>query len=126
MPAKSKKQEKLMRAVANNPDFAKKVGIKQSVGKEYMKKYKKGGMTNNQEAYAEGLRTGKGKPILRSIDRTLSEAVSTPKERRMLKKGYDDMLKAKKYKKKAVKKAEGGMVKRDGCAVRGKTKGRMV
>jgi hypothetical protein len=40
MPPKSKKQEKLMRAVANNPDFAKKVGIKQSVGKEFTKKPK--------------------------------------------------------------------------------------
>ena len=40
MPAKSKEQEKLMRAVANNPDFAKKVGIKQSVGKEFTKKPK--------------------------------------------------------------------------------------
>jgi hypothetical protein len=53
MPAKSKKQKKFMQAVANNPEFAKKVGVKQSVGKEFtkekdMKKVKKmmgGGMT---------------------------------------------------------------------------------
>ena len=53
MPAKSKKQKKFMQAVANNPKFAKKVGVKQSVGKEFtkekdMKKVKKmmgGGMT---------------------------------------------------------------------------------
>jgi hypothetical protein len=37
MPAKSKKQEKFMQAVANNPEFAKKVGVKQSVGKEFTK-----------------------------------------------------------------------------------------
>jgi hypothetical protein len=46
MPAKSKKQEKFMQAVANNPEFAKKVGVKQSVGKKFtkekdMKKVKK-------------------------------------------------------------------------------------
>lgn len=37
MPAKSAKQEKLMRAVAENPKFAKKVGVPQSVGKEFTK-----------------------------------------------------------------------------------------
>lgn len=35
MPSKSKKQERLMAAVAHNPDFAKKVGIPVSVGQEY-------------------------------------------------------------------------------------------
>lgn len=37
MPAVSKKQEKFMQAVANNPKFAKKVGVPQSVGKEFTK-----------------------------------------------------------------------------------------
>jgi hypothetical protein len=37
MPAESKKQEMFMQAVANNPEFAKKVGVKQSVGKEFTK-----------------------------------------------------------------------------------------
>jgi hypothetical protein len=37
MPAKSKKQEKFMQAVANNPEFAKKVGVKQSIGQEFTK-----------------------------------------------------------------------------------------
>lgn len=35
MPSVSKKQERLMQAVAHNPDFAKKVGIPQSVGKDF-------------------------------------------------------------------------------------------
>jgi hypothetical protein len=48
MPSKSKKQHNLMAAVANNPSFAKKVGIKKSVGEEFMKadkgrKFKEGG-----------------------------------------------------------------------------------
>lgn len=40
MPAKSAKQLKLMQAVANNPKFAKKVNIPQSVGAEYTKENK--------------------------------------------------------------------------------------
>jgi hypothetical protein len=37
MPAKSKNQYRLMQAVANNPDFAKKVGISKEVGEEFVK-----------------------------------------------------------------------------------------
>lgn len=48
MPSVSKKQHNLMAAVANNPKFAKKVGIKQSVGEEFIsadkgKQFKSGG-----------------------------------------------------------------------------------
>lgn len=48
MPSKSKKQHNLMEAVANNSDFAKKVKIPQSVGKDFSKadkgkKFKNGG-----------------------------------------------------------------------------------
>jgi len=47
MPAKSKKQQKFMAAVANNPKFAKKVGVPKTIGEEFMKskKYNRGGMT---------------------------------------------------------------------------------
>ena len=50
MPSVSKKQHNLMAAVAHSPSFAKKVGIKQSVGKEFVaadkgKKFAKGGET---------------------------------------------------------------------------------
>jgi hypothetical protein len=37
MPSKSKKQQDFMAAVANNPKFAKKAGVPQSVGKDYEK-----------------------------------------------------------------------------------------
>jgi hypothetical protein len=37
MPAVSKKQKKFMQAVANNPKFAKKVGVPTKVGKEFSK-----------------------------------------------------------------------------------------
>ena len=54
MPAKSQKQKRFMAAVANNPEFAKKAGVPQSVGEEFMKKsknYMGGGM---MKRYAEG------------------------------------------------------------------------
>jgi len=41
MPSKSKAQHNLMAAVANNPKFAKKAGIPQTVGEDYMKADKK-------------------------------------------------------------------------------------
>lgn len=37
MPAVSKAQFRLMKAAENNPEFAKKVGIKPSVAKEFTK-----------------------------------------------------------------------------------------
>jgi hypothetical protein len=46
MPVKSEKQRRFMTAVANNKDFANKVGVPTRVGKEFMnmtKKYKAGG-----------------------------------------------------------------------------------
>ena len=54
MPSKSKKQHNLMAAVANNPAFAKKVGISKSVGEEFMKadknkKFKGGGMMDKKD-----------------------------------------------------------------------------
>ena len=52
MPSKSAAQHQLMEAVAHNPAFAKKVGIPQSVGKDFAaadkcKKFYKGGSTIN-------------------------------------------------------------------------------
>ena len=35
MPSKSAKQERFMRAVANSPEFARKVGVPQAVGKKF-------------------------------------------------------------------------------------------
>ena len=50
MPSVSKKQHNFMAAVANNPSFAKKAGVPQSVGKEFNqadkgRKFKEGGDT---------------------------------------------------------------------------------
>ena len=48
MPSTSKKQHNFMAAVANNPAFAKKAGVPQSVGKDFStadkgRKFSKGG-----------------------------------------------------------------------------------
>jgi len=56
MPSTSKKQHRFMEAVANNPKFAKKAGVPQSVGKEFEKadkgmKFKGGGKVKR---YVEG------------------------------------------------------------------------
>ncbi len=51
MPAKSAKQEKFMQAVANNPKFAKKVGVPTSVGKEFTKSG--GGMAESKKMMAK-------------------------------------------------------------------------
>jgi hypothetical protein len=66
MPSVSKKQHNLMEAVANSPAFAKKVGIKQSVGKDFAaadkgKKFKGGGMAlfKGKETYGEELKEAK-------------------------------------------------------------------
>lgn len=64
MPSKSKKQAKLMAAVAHNPKFAKKVGIPQSVGREFnnadqrLRKYADGGQvlpssTDEEEPWSD-------------------------------------------------------------------------
>tara|TARA_R110002012_G_scaffold147571_2_gene306084 strand:- start:123 stop:581 length:459 start_codon:yes stop_codon:yes gene_type:complete len=89
VPADKKKSlGKLPTEVRNKMGYMRKGG-----------KVSKDKMTNSQEAYAEGLRTGKGLPILRNIDKGISKAVSTPKEKRMIEKGYEDMRKAKKAEK---------------------------
>lgn len=63
MPSKSAAQAKLMRAVAHNPAFAKKVGVSQSVGQEFMKadkrkgkvkKFELGGPTSYEESGSGG------------------------------------------------------------------------
>ena len=74
MPSTSAKQAKFMRAVANSPKFAKKVGVPQSVGKDYemadkkRKKFSEGGraermrerrMADIEKDYQKALAKGK-------------------------------------------------------------------
>ena len=100
MPSKSKKQHNLMAAVANNPKFAKKVGIPQSVGEDYVeadkgRKFRSGGMA------------GCGTKRM-----NMGGMTGTPVKKMMM----GGMTKNSAYKK-------GGKI--DGCAKRGRTKCKM-
>jgi len=65
MPSKSAKQHNLMEAVAHNPKFAKKVGIPQSVGKDFAAadKMKNGGLYANIHAKQERIKNGSGEKM---------------------------------------------------------------
>jgi hypothetical protein len=72
MPSSSAKQHKFMEAVAHNPAFAKKVGVPQSVGKDFStadkgKTFKRGGematrMDPKMMAMMAAKKRGAGKP----------------------------------------------------------------
>jgi hypothetical protein len=93
-----------MAAVANNPSFAKKAGVPQSVGKEFSnadkgRKFKEGG----------DMATKMGKPTMK----------------RGMDKAKDGMKKPTPFAKgKMPAFAKGGAI--DGCATKGKTKGKMI
>jgi len=58
MPSTSKKQHNFMAAIANNPAFAKKVGVPQSVGKDFNqadkgKKFGGGGMATKMTKHED-------------------------------------------------------------------------
>ena len=73
MPSTSKKQHNLMEAVAHNPAFAKKVGIKQAVGKEFAaadkgKTFKQGGVMAKVKSAPGATPMGKVKTAAPSRD----------------------------------------------------------
>jgi hypothetical protein len=154
-----------MRAVANSPKFAKKVGVSQSVGKDFemadkkAKKFGDGGSARkaklpSQNYLAERLRKAAEGPENRSAEslqrgaieranREQAREANIPKRakggvmkkatkagRALVKKSADTMGRA------MVKKAGGGKCyakggsvaskRADGCAIKGKTKGKML
>ena len=106
MPSTSKKQHNLMEAVAHNSAFAKKVGIKQSVGKEF--------------AAAD-----KGKSFKQGGDMA---SKMNPGFMAMMKKKAGDkpMKKMAAGGATSMGKVKTGAPSRDGIAEKGKTKGKMV
>lgn len=125
MPSTSKKQADFMRAVAHSPKFAKKVGVPQSVGKDFSnadkgRKFKEGGDT-----MANTSRMNR----LEELGRVNAEKASTAK-------GKKNLAAEKKRVVGELKYAKGGMTgmgavrtaapSRDGIASKGKTKGTMV
>ena len=68
MPSSSAKQHNFMAAIANNPAFAKKVGISQKVGKEFAKadkgkEFKGGGLYENIHKKRERIAEGSGEKM---------------------------------------------------------------
>jgi hypothetical protein len=113
MPAKSAKQEKFMRAVAENPKFAKKVGVPQSVGREFTKSGG-GEMKESMKKVKEEVAFMKKKGAPKSMIK------HEMKEAGMKKMAAGGVAASKMG---AVKTAAPS---RDGVAVKGKTKGKMV
>ena len=113
MPSVSKKQHNFMAAVAKNPAFAKKAGVPQSVGQEFLnadkgRKFKEGGdMKESKKMVGKELAFMKKKGAPKSmIKHEMAEAG--------MKKGG------------MAKYAKGGVTRADGVASKGHTKGKMV
>jgi len=121
MPSVSKKQHNFMAAVANNPSFAKKAGVPQSVGKEFNdadkgKKFSTGGHMAT---------TKMGKPTMKPGMSTAKDGMKKPTpmadtSMMGMKKGGMPM-KMKDGKKVPIFMAKGG-----GIESKGKTKGKMI
>jgi len=114
MPSTSKKQHNFMAAIANNPAFAKKVGVPQSVGKDFTaadkgKKFGSGGYTRADIQKVNKPKTDHGKMAF-------------------FKEGGNIMAKSSGN---GITSAKMGSVRtaapsRDGVASKGKTKGTMI
>ena len=127
MPSVSKKQHNLMAAVANNPAFAKKVGIPQSVGREFNKAdkgktFKEGGTMKKIDA--------KKNPGMAKLPTAVRNKMGFMKEGG---KAHSDVAKDKPMMKKVAAKAVKGhekrlhgMAKGGGVEIKGKTKGKMI
>jgi hypothetical protein len=123
MPSTSKKQHNFMAAVANNPAFAKKAGVPQSVGQEFTK-------ADKGKTFKEGGRmatTKMGKPTMKPGMSTAKDGMKkpTPMANTMMG-GMGGMGMKKGGKVSAMGAVKTAAPSRDGVAVKGKTKGKMI
>ena len=127
MPATSAKQKKFMDAAAHNPEFAKKAGIPSAVAKEFSKKSKGrkfGGGSRPDLQKVGSPKTDNGKMNLFKEGGAMKNDMKQDKS--MVKKAvgmHEKQLHGGK-KSDMTKLKKGGSI--DGCAVRGKTKGKMI
>ena len=144
MPSTSQKQHNFMAAVANNPKFAKKAGVPQSVGAEFMKadKGRKFGSGRADVQAINKPKTEHGKSAILARGGEVKESKAMMKKevsfmkkagapRSMIKHEEAEMKDMKKMASGGITKAKMGAVKtaapsRDGMATKGKTKGTMV
>ena len=134
MPSKSPAQHRLMAAVANNPAFAKKVGIPTAVGKEFARADKDKGFSTKAEINRPNTAHGKLDMPFHSV-KSNAKGGEMKESKAMMKKEIAFMQKKGapksmiKHEKAEAKYAKGGGVFRraaDGIAQRGKTKGKML
>ena len=118
MPSSSKKQHNFMAAIANSPSFAKKVGVPQSVGKDFNeadkgRKFSKGG----------DMKESKG---MMKKEVGFMKKAGAPKS--MIKHEQAEMGMGMGMKKGGgVKKmAAGGVTRADGIVSKGHTKGKQI
>ena len=131
MPSKSKAQHNFMAAVANNPSFAKKAGVPQSVGKEFNnadkgKSFKRGG----------DMASSMGKPMMKKGMSMAKDGMKRPTPMADTSMGGMGGMGMKKggmpMKMKDGKKVPifmnkgGGMAKGGGVESKGKTEGKMI
>jgi hypothetical protein len=135
VPSVSKKQHNLMAMVANNPEAAKRAGIPQSVGKEFVKadKGKRFGSGRADLQSINKPKTNQGKMELFSEGGRMAESKSMMKKEVsfMKKKGAPkSMIKHEMAEAGMKKMARGGLAAghkaADGIAKKGKTVGKMV
>ena len=114
MPSTSKKQHNFMEAIAHSPSFAKKVGVPQSVGKDFStadkgKTFKRGG----------DMATKKMNPFAK-FEASAKDKAMDKKEMGMKKMASGGITSAK------MGSVRTAAPSRDGIASKGKTKGKMI
>jgi hypothetical protein len=131
MPSTSKKQHGFMAAIANNPKFAKKVGVSKSVGEEFMKadkgrKFREGGLKETDSESNPGL--AKLPTEVRNKMGYMKKGgmahEDVAKDKPMMAKVAAKAVKG--HEKRMHKMAKGGVTRADGCVSKGHTKGKMV
>jgi len=122
MPSTSKKQHNFMAAVANNPSFAKKVGVPQSVGKEFNQADKSRKFSKGGDTMASKMNPGFMAMMAKKKGATKMAGGGMP-----MKDGKPAFIGDGKGMKKGGMANGGSASKRaDGVATKGKTKGTMV
>ena len=117
MPSKTRRQHMFMEAVSHNPAFAKKVGVPQSVGREFVQ-------ADKGRKFAEG---GQMKESKAMVGKELAFMKKKGAPKSMIK---HEMAEAKGMKHGGMAYAAGGLAaghkSADGVAKKGKTKGTKV
>ena len=122
MPSVSKKQHNFMAAVAKNPAFAKKAGVPQSVGKEFV-------TADKGKTFKEGGRMAvskMGKPVMKAGMSTAKEGMKKPTPMANTMMGGAGVGMKKGGKVTAMGAVKTAAPSRDGVAIKGHTKGKNI